>query len=53
MATVTIYDETVSGEKSQGFDLKFESAIITARELIRKRVYEEVREYRLRLRVLC
>jgi hypothetical protein len=48
MATVTIYDETVSGEKSQGFDLKFESAIITARELIRKRVYEEVREYNLR-----
>lgn len=45
MATITIYDETFSGQKSDGFDLEFESAIISARELIRKRVYEEVREF--------
>ena len=48
MATITIYDETVSGQKSDGFDLEFESASISARELIRKRVYEEVREFNLR-----
>lgn len=48
MATITIYDETVSGQKSGGFDLEFESASISARELIRKRVYEEVREFNLR-----
>lgn len=48
MATITIYDETVSGEKSDGFSLEFESATISARELIRKRVYEEVREFNLR-----
>ena len=48
MAALTIYDETVSGAKSEGFDLEFETATITVRELIRKRVYEEVREYNLR-----
>ena len=48
MATITVYDETVSGQKSDGFDLEFESATISARELIRKRVYEEVREFNLR-----
>ncbi len=45
MATITIYDETISGEKTDGFDLEFASATISARELIRKRVYEEVREF--------
>ena len=48
MATLTIYDETVSGQKSDGFDLEFAAARITVRELIRKRVYEEVREYNLK-----
>ena len=48
MATITIYDETISGEKTDGFDLEFASATISARELIRKRVYEEVREFNLR-----
>lgn len=48
MVTVTIFDETVSGQKSEGFDLEFETATISARELIRKRVYEEVREFNLK-----
>src|SRR5687767_4343101 len=48
MATLTIHDETVSGQKSEGFDLEFETATITVRELIRKRVYEEVREFNLK-----
>jgi len=48
MATITVYDETISGQKSDGFDLEFESATISASELIRKRVYEEVREFNLR-----
>lgn len=45
---LTIYDETVSGEKSRAFDLEFETSTITARELIRKRIYEEVREHNLK-----
>jgi len=45
MTTLTIHDETISGQISEGFDLEFESSAITVRELIRKRVYEEVREF--------
>jgi len=48
MATLTICDETVVGEKGSGWTLEFETARISARELIRKRVYEEVREYNLK-----
>ena len=47
-ATLTVFDETISGDKTHSFDLEFETATITARELIRKRVYEEVREYNLK-----
>lgn len=46
--TVTVYDETPTGERSEGLMLEFLTARITARELIRKRVYEEVREYNLK-----
>ena len=48
-ATLTIHDETTSGEKTSSFTLDFLSARITVRELIRKRVYEEVREYNLKM----
>lgn len=46
MATaVTIRDETLSGERTTTFTLDFLTARITVRELIRKRVYEEVEKY--------
>jgi hypothetical protein len=47
-ATLTIFDEAVSGEKREALRLEFLTDRITARELIRKRVYEEVQEYHLR-----
>lgn len=47
-ATLTIFDEAVSGEKREALRLEFLTDRITARELIRKRVYEEVQEYNLR-----
>jgi hypothetical protein len=45
---VMVYDETPAGERSEGLKLEFVTARITARDLIRKRVYEEVREYNMR-----
>ncbi|MGI8857517.1 MAG: hypothetical protein ACR2JW_17420 [Thermomicrobiales bacterium] len=46
MATaVTIHDETLSGNRATTFTLDFLTARITVRELIRKRVCEEVAEY--------
>jgi hypothetical protein len=44
-ATLTVYDETVSGDRTNALTLDFLTARITVRELIRRRVYEEVREY--------
>jgi hypothetical protein len=46
-ATVTIFDETTSGERTSSLTLEFLTARVTARELIRRRVYEEVQEYNL------
>lgn len=46
-ATVTVYDESMSGEKTNALSLAFLTARVSARELIRCRVYEEVREYNL------
>ncbi len=43
--TLTIYDETAFGEKTLTRVLDFLTERITARELIRERVYQEVREY--------
>ena len=43
--TLTVYDETPAGERSGGLSLEFLTARITVRELIRARVYQEVREY--------
>jgi hypothetical protein len=43
--TLTIHDETVLGGKDPALTLDFLNEIITVRELIRERVYEEVRLY--------
>jgi hypothetical protein len=40
-----IYDETVSGDRTPAFTLDFLNELVTVRELIRERVYQEVREY--------
>src|SRR5713101_1782591 len=48
MATlVTVFDETTAGERTSALKLEFLTARVTARELIRRRVYEEVQEYNL------
>jgi hypothetical protein len=44
-ATLTVYDETATGARSGGLTLDFLTERITVRELIRERVYEEVRQY--------
>jgi len=46
-ATVSIFDETAAGERTNALKLEFLTARVTARELIRRRVYEEVQEYNL------
>ena len=43
--SVTIYDETLPGERTASLRLDLLSSTITLRELIRRRVYEEVQEY--------
>jgi hypothetical protein len=43
--TLTIYDETLSGEKTPRLTLDFAAQRITVRDLIRDRVYQEVRDY--------
>src|SRR5438105_7086998 len=44
---VTMHDETTAGERTHTLKLEFLTARVTARELIRRRVYEEVQEYSL------
>lgn len=48
-ATVMIYDETTSGDRSDGVELTFPTESITVRELIRERVYQEVQDHNLNL----
>ncbi len=43
--SITIYDETLPGERMASRRLDLLSSTITLRELIRRRVYEEVQEY--------
>ncbi len=43
--TLTIYDETLAGEKTPRLTLDFAVQRITVRDLIRDRVYQEVRDY--------
>lgn len=42
--TLTLYDETPRGERVPALTLELFTSTITARELIRRRVYEEVQE---------
>ena len=42
---LTIHDETTSGERRQTLTLQLPEPTITARELIRARVFEEVRAF--------
>jgi hypothetical protein len=44
-ATLTVYDETAFGDRTNALTLDFLNERITVRELIRERVYEEVRQY--------
>jgi hypothetical protein len=46
--TLTVLDETASGRVYQEVPLEFPCEKITVRELIRQRVYQEVRDFNLR-----
>lgn len=46
-ATLTVYDETTTGDRSDPIVLEFLTEHITIRELIRQRVYQEVQDYNL------
>lgn len=48
MATVTVRDETSLGETTAELTLEFLTERVTAREVIRSRVYQEVTEYNAR-----
>lgn len=48
MAVVTVRDETSSGETTGELTLEFLTERVTAREVIRSRVYQEVTEYNAR-----
>lgn len=43
--TLTIHDETTSGQKTNTFTLDCLTERLTVRELIRARIYQEVRDY--------
>lgn len=45
VTTVRVYDETTSGGCTGEFALEFLTEVVTVRELIRVRVYQEVTEY--------
>lgn len=47
-ATLTIRDETLSGETLHEWNLDFLTETITVRELIHSRVYQEVQDYNLK-----
>jgi len=44
-ATLTIHDETTSGQKTNTFTLACLTERMTVRELIRARIYQEVQDY--------
>jgi hypothetical protein len=44
MTTITVIDETLPGEK-HSFNLEFLDETITLREFIRRRVFEDVKDY--------
>lgn len=43
--TIDVHDETASGNKTHAATLEFPSERITVRELIRSRVYQEVKDH--------
>jgi hypothetical protein len=47
-ATVTIHDETSSGQKTHSFTLECLTERMTVRELLRARIYQEVQDYNTR-----
>jgi hypothetical protein len=47
-ATLTVHDETPTGQKTSALTLDFLTERITVRELIRSRVYQEVQDYNRR-----
>jgi hypothetical protein len=48
MGIVTFVDETTSGSRSGGWGLEIAEERLTARELIRRRVFQEVAEFNAR-----
>lgn len=48
MGIVTFVDETTSGSRSHGWGLEIAEERLTVRELIRRRVFQEVAEYNAR-----
>lgn len=46
--TLTIHDETATGAKTPSLSIDFSEEVVTVRELIRSRVYQEVREHNAR-----
>ena len=46
-ATLTVYDESTTGNRDNPIVLEFLTEHITVRELIRQRVYQEVQDYNL------
>jgi|SRR4051794_17636674 hypothetical protein len=48
VATLTVKDETATGDMINSFPLEFPTERITVRELIRERVYQEVQDYNRR-----
>ena len=47
-ATLTIHDETSSGQKTHSFTLECLTERMTVREMIRARIYQEVQDYNTR-----
>ncbi|MEZ6128649.1 MAG: hypothetical protein R3C59_08190 [Planctomycetaceae bacterium] len=47
-ATLTIRDETLTGQATHEWSLDFLTERVTIRELIRSRVYQEVQDYHVR-----
>lgn len=48
MAIVTFVDETTAGERGTGWELEVAEERLAVRELIRRRVFQEVAEYNAR-----
>jgi hypothetical protein len=47
-STITVHDETASGQKTNTFTLDCLTERMTVRELIRTRIYQEVQDYNQR-----